>query len=478
MQNKKTNVFQGIRFKTWMYFVVFSLCILALLMLFQIILFEPYYREMKITDVKKAVNDIALNLENDEQIQNITVNNDGCSVVVKTNKTTKGVDSIGSSCLIYSNGKVNAEYVNNLKESEKGELTYIGTIEDEAHGPQDMLIYGKTYLDENEKPYYVLFSTPLQPLKSTIKIMQTQFIFISGLVMFLAMLISFFFSNLLSKPISKMTKEAQKLSTGDYNVNFEKVEFKEVNDLAETLNYASKQLSQIDELRKDIIANVSHDLKTPLTMITAYAEMIRDISGSNKAKRNEHLEVIIQESHYLDLLVSDMRNLSLLQAGVSTLTKINFDIGEVIRSTVEKFNTITRKENITIKREIEPELICYGDEGKIQEVIYNFIGNATKHYGEDRTIIAKAFATPKGRIRVEITDHGPGIDAETLNHIWERYYKTDKSYQRANSGSGLGLAISKAILEQHESQFGVLSEVKKGSTFYFELPNASEMENE
>ena len=477
MQNKKTNVFQGIRFKTWMYFVVFSLCILALLMLFQIILFEPYYREMKISDVKKAVNDIALNLENDEEIQNITVNNDGCSVVVKTNKTTKGVDSIGSSCIIYNNGKVNAEYVNKLKESEKGELNYIATIEDEVHGPQDMLIYGRSYIDEDEKPYYVLFNTTLQPLKSTIKIMQTQFIFISGLVLFLAMLISFFFSNLLSKPISKMTKEAQKLSTGDYNVNFEKVEFKEVNDLAETLNYASKQLSQIDELRKDVIANVSHDLKTPLTMITAYAEMIRDISGSNKAKRNEHLEVIIQESHYLDLLVSDMRNLSLLQAGVSPLTKTNFDIGEVIRSTVEKFNTITRKENITIKREIEPELICYGDEGKIQEVIYNFIGNATKHYGEDRTIVAKAFATQKGRIRVEITDHGPGIDAETLNHIWERYYKTDKSYQRANSGSGLGLAISKAILEQHEAQFGVLSEVKKGSTFYFELPNASEMEN-
>ena len=479
MLNKTRNVFQGIRFKTWMYFVVFSLCILALIMLFQIFLFEPYYREVKRSDVKKAVENIAINIENDEELRNITINNDGCAVIVKSKTTPKVLDYIGLSCLIYSNGKVNTEIVNSLRESETGELerNFVTTLEEDVEGRQEVLIYGKTFFDEDEKPYYILFNTPIEPLNSTIRIMQTQFVLISGLVLFLAMLISFFFSSLLSRPISKMTREAQKLSTGDYDVNFEKAEFKEMNDLAETLNFAAKQLSQIDELRKDVIANVSHDIKTPLTMITAYAEMVRDISGSNKAKRNEHLEVIIQESHYLDSLVSDMRNLSLLQAGVSQLRIENFDLGEVINKTADRFRTITKQEKIVIDREVESELVCIGDASKIQEVIYNFLGNAIKHFGDDRKIIIRAFTTPRSKIRVEVIDHGPGIEPDTLNHIWERYYKTDKSYQRANSGTGLGLAISKAILEQHDATFGVISEVGKGSTFYFELPNAINGEN-
>ena len=469
MLNRIKDFLNGIKFKTWLYFVIFSLCILALLLLFQIVLFEPYYREMKILDVKNAVNNIAANIDNDEEVRNITINNDGCSVIVKSNMSSSGVDAIGVSCLIYSNGKVNTDYLNSLIESETGELSYRAQL-DNTQGPQEMLIYGRTFFDVDGNPYYVIFNTPIQPLNSTIQIMRMQFVLISLFVLALSLLISLFFSNLLSRPITGMTNEANKLSTGNYNVRIPQVEFKEVNDLAQALNFAAEKLSQIDELRKDVIANVSHDIKTPLTMIQAYAEMIRDISGHDEDKRNEHLEVILEESHYLDKLISDMRNLSLLQAGVNTLVMTNFDVAEVISSTVSKFKTITKEEKIKIVMEIEPELICYADEAKIREVVYNFIGNAIKHYGDDRIIIVKAYAMAQSTIRIEVTDHGPGIESEKMSHIWERYYKLDKSYQRANSGTGLGLAICKAILEQHEAQFGVSSELGVGSTFYFELP--------
>ena len=465
MPNNRKQMTQGIAFKTWMYYVLFSLCILVLIFVFQIILFEPYYENFKTKDIERIVNTISQSIDDNETIQNITMNNDGCSVIVRADKSTKGIDAIGMSCLIYNDGKVETSYLDELKNSETGEIRYIVSVE----GRQDMLVFGKKFINEEEKPYYVLFNTPLTPLKSTIQIMQNQFVYITWMVLLLSLVISFFFSRRLTKPITHITNEARKLSKGNYNVQFEKGEFREVNELAETLNYTSQELSQIDELRKDLIANVSHDIKTPLTMIKAYAEMIRDISGSNKKKRNEHLEVIIQESEYLDRLVSDMRDLSKLTSGAGELLITDFDLGSVIKETCYKFKTITKEENIEIVTNIEPELVCRADRTKITEVIYNFIGNAIKHYGDDHMVIVNAFTT-SNKIRVEVIDHGPGIAPHDLKHIWERYYKTNKKYQRAHSGTGLGLAISKAILEEHNASYGAISEVGKGSTFYFELP--------
>lgn len=465
MPNKVRGIIQGMTFKTWMYYVLFSLCILALLIVFQVILFEPLYRQSKMTDIKRIVNEMAENIDDDEMLQTITMDNDGCSVVVKADKTQKGIDAIGLSCLLYKDGKVNSEYVKQLKSSETGELNFIA----EVNGTQEMLIYGKKFLNQKEKPYYVLFNTPLQPLQSTISMIRNQLMYLSALVLILSLFMSMYFSRKLSKPITNMTKQAKLLSTGNTNIEFEKSEFTEVNELSDALTFAAKELGQIDELRRDLIANVSHDIKTPLTMISAYAEMIRDISGSHKKKRNEHLEVILQESAYLNRLVEDMRDLSLLQAGEVRLQQGNFDLASAIHEAVYKFKTITKEQKIDLQLDIEPELIAYADRFKIQEVLYNFIGNAIKHCGEDRIIIVRAYSTGKHAIRVEVTDHGPGIEPQVLNHIWERYYKTDKSYQRAQSGTGLGLAISKAILDQHHSDYGVISEVGKGSTFYFEI---------
>ncbi|MCF0111449.1 MAG: HAMP domain-containing histidine kinase [Erysipelotrichaceae bacterium] len=468
MQIKKTGTFQSMRFKTWVYYVFFSVCILSLLLLIQVVLFEPVYKNSKMKEATNVVNQLAQHTDDDEYLQQTVINNDGCAVIVTSSKMRKGIDSLGVSCLIYHDGKVNSDYLNALKDSETGELSLMATVNDTT----EMLIYGKKFTNEKGKSYYVLFNTPIQPAKSTVAMLRTELIYISGIVLLLSLFMSLYFSHRLSKPVIEMTHEARKLSTGNTDVQFKHGEFKEMNDLADTLNFASHELGQINELRKDLIANVSHDIKTPLTMITAYAEMIRDISGDNEKKRNEHLEVILQESEYLNRLVSDMRDLSILQSGQVQLYEENFDLGSVIREAAYKFKTITKSENINIELHVEPELVAYGDKFKILEVLYNFIGNAIKHYGDDRTIVVNAFRQPKGWIRVEVIDHGTGIPHEALNHIWERYYKTDKSYQRAHSGTGLGLAISKAILDAHHCEYGVDSVLQKGSTFYFLIAEA------
>jgi methyl-accepting chemotaxis protein len=242
MRNKWKQLTQGIAFKTWCYYVLFSVCILSLIFIFQVVLFEPYYENFKTKDIERIVNSISNSINDDNEIQNITMNNDGCAVVVRADKSRKGIDAIGMSCLIYHNGKIESSYLDDLKNSETNEIRYFVSVE----GNQDMLIYGKKFINEKDKPYYVLFNTPLRPLKSTILIMQNQFIYITGMVLILSLIISFFFSKRLTNPITQITTEARKLSKGNYNVQFKKGEFREVNDLAETLNYTSQELSQIE----------------------------------------------------------------------------------------------------------------------------------------------------------------------------------------------------------------------------------------
>ena len=167
-----------------------------------------------------------------------------------------------------------------------------------------------------------------------------------------------------------------------------------------------------------------------------------------------------------------MSEMTKLQSGTTKLNISDFDLCAVINNTADKFRTISKKEGIKIQIEAEPELIAHADKFKITEVIYNFLGNAIKHYGNDKLVIVKAFTISKEKLRVEVIDHGPGISTEALSHIWERYYKMDMKYQRAHSGTGLGLAISKAILDQHQAVYGVNSKVGEGSTFFFEIEAA------
>lgn len=461
----------GIRFKTWIYFVLFSLIILVILMVFQVFLFEPYYRSTKMSGIKSVVEELSENLDDITALSDITRNNDGCAVIV-TPEGSQGIDSIGSSCLIYRDSTISTEYLDMLRESQTGELSLLPTTEDQS---QEMLIYGKTYRTEDGQEYYVLFNTPLHPLSSTIEIIRRQYVYIMALTLVAALLISLFFSSRLSRPIEAMQKEAQKMSEGNYKDARFRTDssFKELNDLSETLNTTSREMASLNELRTDLIANVSHDIRTPLTIIQANAEMIRDIHGEDEAKRNKDLENILQEVEYMDKLVNDMSEMTKMESGQVKLNISDFDLGGVIDATADKFAAICREEKIRIEQEVEPELIARADKFRITEVIYNFLGNATKHVGSDKKVIIRAFLKDKKTIRVEVEDHGTGIPPEALSHIWERYYKTDMTYQRARQGTGLGLAISKAILDRHKAVYGVSSEPDQGSLFYFEIPSAT-----
>ena len=253
------------------------------------------------------------------------------------------------------------------------------------------------------------------------------------------------------------------MANGDYDVHFAGHDFLEISELSNTLNYAAVELSKVEALRRELIANISHDLRTPLTMITGYAEVMRDLPGENSP---ENIQIIIDEAGRLNDLVNDLLDLSRLEAGVITLEKERFNLTESIRDILTRYDKLA---DYRFPFSYQEEAWVEGDKLKLSQVVYNLVNNAVNYAGEDKTVSLRQ-ELREGRVRVSVTDTGEGIPADKLRDIWERYYKVDREHRRAQVGTGLGLSIVKNVLDLHGGTYGVVSELGKGSTFWFELP--------
>ena len=315
---------------------------------------------------------------------------------------------------------------------------------------------------------YISYSTVLAD--KTVGNMQLQLVLISLIVIFVALIISGLLSMELTKPISQISRAAKRMATGDYSVDFQaQYSYAEMNALAETLNYAKEEISRADELQKEVLANVTHDLKTPLTMIKAYASMIQEISGDNPEKREKHTQVIIDETDRLTALVNDILKMSKIRSGMDTLKTEEFNLSEFIHTVLERFEFLTETQGYTIVRDIDDELYTRADKDKIEQVVYNLIGNAVNYTGDDKKITVSLHRKNE-KIRFSVTDTGKGIPPEECSTIWERYYSSAETHKRPIKGTGLGLSIVKTILVKHGFGFGVDSEVGKGSTFFVDFP--------
>ena len=246
-----------------------------------------------------------------------------------------------------------------------------------------------------------------------------------------------------------------------------------MGELAAGLNDMRDELSRSSQMQKELIANVSHDMKTPLTMIKAYASMIQEISGDNKEKRQMHTKVIIDEADRLTTLVNDILNLSKIQAGMDTLQLSVFNFSEFIYSIIQKFEYLQETQNYIFETDIESDLYIEADRGKIGQVVYNLIGNAVTYTGEDKKIFV-SLKREKQLLHFRVRDTGKGIPENEIAAIWDRYYRSSEAHKRPIQGTGLGLSIVKTICEKHKLHFGVDSEVGKGSTFYVDFPLCEE----
>ncbi|MCR5134003.1 MAG: HAMP domain-containing histidine kinase [Clostridiales bacterium] len=471
MKNKRFD-FSSIRFRVWLYFLGFTAILLVLIWFLQIFFLNQYYEDMKIRRTQDAANQLVqLYQAGDETgfttlANQITEDND---VFVRLDEGDKMIyPSIET--LAYGNEIADARNGLQIAVS-NGESVYTFTEVNELKQKRTYVF--STYLDETQTvSLYVI--TPLYPIRSTVSILQNQFLYIFAIALGLAILLAYWLTARITRPIRKITVTARKMAAGEYGTVAEvgKHSFSEIKELSDTLNQTSYELSKADALQKDVLANISHDLRTPLTMIRSYAEMIRDISGDNPEKRNAHVQVIIDEANRLNSLVNDMMILSQMQAGTMQINIGTFDILAATESVVNPYKLLEAN-GYDIQIHCRENYKVKGDEDKIKQVISNFLTNAIKYCGADKQILINIRRWGK-KIHFEVVDHGAGIKPEELAHIWERYYKSSTNHVRATKGTGLGLSIVSEILTRHKARFGAESKVGKGTTFWFELPLAEE----
>lgn len=471
--------FRGIRFRMMLAFLALALSVIFLLGALQISLIRPYFRQSKTASIKgiaAGIQEMLLSPDGGKSsdVENAfqqAVESNACVVIYNAdNEAVYAADMLGTGCVFNSAVTTDSEFnfhdavsLRTLVDTNGGEysITVMNT-----RTSQEMIVYGIA-VHETLADYYMYFNTPLEPADSLITLFSNQYLIYTVGVIFFAVLSAYWFSGRLADPIVRMRKEAARLSDADYDVHFDGGSFSETKDLASALNKAADELEKTDELRRDLMANVSHDIRTPLTNIRAYAEMVRDISGADQEKRTKHLNVIIRETEYLNRLVNEMSELSLMQSGNYVLERSNVDISEKLHEIAEMNDPLIKKSGLELIIEADEHCIIYADDLKIKEVIHNFLTNAIRHSESGGRIWMRAYEAEEGVVRVEVQDEGDGIAEEDLDKIWDRYQKSSRSFTRNTNSTGLGLSIVKAILDAHHAQYGVQSTLGKGSTFWF-----------
>ena len=443
----------------WLFLIGFSIFILCFLWLFQIVFLDTYYKSYKTAELDKAATELReISKIDTETIEDIAQRRDICIEIYGNDTYVSTISNKG--CMEFGNRnfKVKKDFINS------GLIEQHYNLINEKF-ENETLIYALK-LDKN---IYAFINASLEPLDSTITILSNQFIFTSIIVLILSLIIGYFISRKLSKPITKISDEAKKLADGNFSADFKvPSDIYEINELADSLNYAKKELYKTESLKRDLMANVSHDLKTPLTMIKAYAEMVRDLTYNNKQKREENLNIIIEETDRLTLLVNDILDLSAAGSGNTTLNLEKIDLIELINQIIKRFNILAEQEKYNFIFNHPNKVNVKADYKRIYQVIYNLINNAINYTGDDKKIYIN-INEEKNKYIIEIKDTGKGIKDEEIKHIWDKYYHSDKKHKRNNFGTGLGLSIVKSILQIHNYKYGVKSS-NKGTTFYFEIP--------
>ncbi len=306
----------------------------------------------------------------------------------------------------------------------------------------------------------------ITPLSATVQTLRIQILCIGVLFFILAGFLAVWMSRFIAKPIEDINRSSKELARGNYEVSFNGRGYREITELSDTLNVTAQALGRVDRLRKDLVANVSHDLRTPLTMIIGYGEVMRDIPGENTP---ENIQIIVDEAQRLSLLVDDLLNLSQVEAGVRRMEKSRFNLTEEIRKTLSRYQKLVEQQGYTVAFKAEGDAWVYADQVKIGQVVYNLINNAISFTGEEKKVTVCQNITAS-QVRIDVIDYGVGIPPEEMDSIWDRYYSKKTPHRRAVIGTGLGLSIVKEVLQLHNAAFGVDSKPEKGSDFWFILP--------
>lgn len=457
MKNKGSKL----KYIVWGCEVIFSCFIIFILFIIQILLLNTFYELYKTNLLEKTANNILNNeILNVDTLEQIAYQNGICISVYSNNEYSIVSDTYNIGCSLNDKYLQN-KYINSFINSQKINSTILIT----NTKLKNRAILKSLKINENT---YIFLSSSIEPLDSSIKLLKNQYIYIIIIVLILSIIVGYLISYIITKPISKITQSAQKLSNGNFDVSFENnSKVYEINELSTMLEKAKAELIKTDELRRDLMANVGHDLKTPLTMIKAYAEMTRDLENQTQEHKNKNLNIIIEETDRLTILVNDILELSRLQSKVIKQEIEEFDLDKMIKKIINRYDILIKNENYIFEYNGVENAMIKADEKRIEQIIYNLVNNAINYTGEDKKVIINLINSKK-KYRIEVIDTGKGIKKEDIKYIWDKYYHNNKKHKRNMYGTGLGLSIVKNIFEEYGYKYGVESS-NKGSKFYFEI---------
>lgn len=491
-----------LRLKWKVFAFIFGFCTLfiMILWLFQTVLLDSFYRGIKIMEIKKNVNTIANNIDNKNVSDLIAgISGDGETYIeisslegtnILSSSNTKYKISLQNKITMISKAKENnndfyQEIIDSPPEKPTGNKNFIGELPPINMPPQgpaenknfivelppanmkpaQSLMYLKLVKNNSGKTVAVFINAVISPLNATVKTLRYQLYLVTVIMLILSVLIALIIAKRISRPIEEINKSAKQLASGNYDIHFNGKGFLEIAELSGTLNTAAVELNKAEVLRRELLANISHDLRTPLSLIYSYAEMIHDFPDEVTP---DQTQVIMDETQRLKTLVNDVLDISKLESGTQSLSLSKYNFTDSVKTNTERIAELVKKNGYSISFVHDKEVFICADETRITQVLYNLLINAINYTGEEKIITVRQISS-NGYVKIEVTDTGDGITSENLPYIWDRYYKVDKKHKRAIMGTGLGLSIVKKVIELHGGNYGVESKVGAGSTFWFEL---------
>ena len=477
----------SIKFRLWLYLTLFLVFVMAAIWMLQTVFLEPYYEFVRTSDVKSAGAEIS------KAYQGSNFKTFAEEISYKDNIVINIFDTAGN--LVYeansfgirgpfSQAPTNSDVPKQVMEGQKTFQKEFFKSSVTALNKQDnkeILLkfsdskFNDPKFDSSVLLYvtkvtdgYLFVSTEIRPIDATAKIIESQLMIITIIVFILAALMSILISISISRPLSRITLASRELANKRFPDDCKGGSYSETRELAETLRKTATELNKAENLRKEFIGNISHDLRTPMTMIKAYAEALRDLPNETEERRNSDLSIIIHESDRLAEMIKDLLELSKLEAGINNTEDMEFSLTDLVKEVLASYNLYMKRDGYKLVFDYKDNIIIVSDKKKLEQVLHNLIFNGIIHIGKDLTVTVKQLRS-NDKIRIEVIDSGDGIPEDKIESIWDRYFKIEQNTGRSSEGSGLGLAIVKSALESLKSDFGVYNSETGGAVFWFEL---------
>jgi len=335
---------------------------------------------------------------------------------------------------------------------------------------------------------WFIMRSPLESIRESVKIYNKFLIYVGILVTALSVLLIWFFSKRLTKPILELTAVSRKMTELDFDAKYSSGGIDEIGILGANFNLMSEKLEttiselknanyelqrdieqkeKMEEVRTEFLGNVSHELKTPIALIQGYAEGLKESINADSESRDFYCDVIMDEANKMNQMVRNLIALNQVEAGDDETILERFDISALIRGVLQSCDILIQQRNVTLNFRQDAPVYVWGDQFKVEQVVRNYVSNALNHVDNEKVIEIKIIVNEEKAI-ISVFNTGSPVPEEDVERIWDKFFKVDKAHTREYGGNGIGLSIVKAIMESFKQEYGIKN-YDNGVEFWFQL---------